>query len=832
MRPIRERQEVEATNVLYHSAFGFARVRAMDADGVALDWHHRGDNLPLRVGGDGLVRAYMLCPRGGFFDRALNSSDALRELLQVEPAESLRLLLDELDGPQSRADIRDWVTGLELLSDHAFERWWQRLQPIVTEDPRFRASADHLTLRDVDTTDVATRLANGALSAARRLDLANQHRAALGDPAWRDQVLLAWRTGGSRVRDLALAALTGVPGDVVLPGLLAPGTESIDAIVHALRHAEYQPNKVSAPTLSALLDRVVGPVARQGDPLDAEGRLAAALWRWGAPGVEDALLRVGGSSRGRELLEAALSALPPRRAETLAVAVGARAVATGADVVVAAIAAWLVDRAEDGPFAIADRLAPEHAELAARVRQELDRRVKSRPEGDDVTMDSEEGLRTAEITSEALQVPVALAQMPPVHGREFLSLGLAVARSLARHHATGRIVAPTSAGVLVHPDGHVDVLAASDPRQAPRAGGEAPSLKADLYAAGVLLVEALLGKAWPRLLAADRVIPFLRHIVQELPASALAPLVAVLDPLPQGRPADAAEWVHRWELAIAAEAQRTTAADPRLRLRVGYDTHVGRMKVLHTQTNQDALYVSSKGPQTLMVVCDGISTANTGSGDLAASITTQVVASLWEQWLPRLVQGRPEDAREFLERALRTANQAVCEASMRLGGGNLDGKVPMGSTAVVAVARGNRVSIAWLGDSRAYVVGAYGASQLTADANQAGERLVDWQRGQLGSFDATGFALVRYVGHFDESGRAEPLPPYHTEIVLLPDERLVICSDGITDYVGNTQADVAAVFTEQADGRDPDDSACALVALANRGGGGDNCTAVVATTGV
>jgi serine/threonine protein phosphatase PrpC len=135
----------------------------------------------------------------------------------------------------------------------------------------------------------------------------------------------------------------------------------------------------------------------------------------------------------------------------------------------------------------------------------------------------------------------------------------------------------------------------------------------------------------------------------------------------------------------------------------------------------------------------------------------------------------------------------------------------MGSTAVVAVAQGNRISIAWLGDSRAYVVGKYGASQLTADANQAGERIVDWQRGILPQFDATGFALVRYIGHFDEAGEAEPIPPLHTELVLLPGERLVMCSDGVTDYCATGPAEVARVFTDVVPRSDVDSVARALV---------------------
>jgi protein phosphatase len=152
----------------------------------------------------------------------------------------------------------------------------------------------------------------------------------------------------------------------------------------------------------------------------------------------------------------------------------------------------------------------------------------------------------------------------------------------------------------------------------------------------------------------------------------------------------------------------------------------------------------------------------------------------------------------------------------------------MGTTAFAAVGQGDRVSVAWLGDSRAYVVGPYGAGPLTADANQAGERMLDWHRGLAPTWEGLGFALVRYVGHFDDLGQAAPLAPAHTSLLLRPDERLLLCSDGITDYVGDNQAEVCAIFSAEAERGEPEEVARRLVELANRGGGGDNATVIVA----
>jgi serine/threonine protein phosphatase PrpC len=831
MRPIQDPGEVRPTNVLYHSAFGFARVRGVDGGQVQLQWEQPGENLPQRVGGEVLLRAWSLCRPGGFFDRAFNQPDALREQLQVDPSGAVALLLEDLGDPQRRDDLKDWISGRGLLPREGFDAWWDRVRPTLTEDARFQVGADQIGLRASVEADPRERLKNPLISPSRRLELAMAHRDALGEEAFLEHVLVAWRVGASRVRDLALAAAGDFPPDRVIEGLLGPGTDSVDAVIHAIRNAGWSPDRVSEPIRRKLLDRMMSGLASP-NALDAEGRLASTLWRWGLPGAVDALARVAGTHRGQDLADAALAALPPRRAEALGVAMMESVLAVEGDGPGAAwLARWLLDHTEDTPAAMAQRLESGHPPVSARIAREIESRASSVAEFEEVPMESEEGPHTVEITKEVFQGPVSLAELPPRGDRTFLSLGLALARALARHHAQGRVVSPTRETTKLHPDGTVEIGLGGDPRLSPRPPGEAPSKTADVYAAAVVLIEVVVGRTWPRQLPGDRAVPFLRHVAPELPASALAPLAIALDPLAQGRPADAISWVLQWQAAAAAEEARSSLAhDPRVRMRLGFDTHVGRMKILHTQTNQDALYVSAKGPLALMCVCDGISTANTGSGDLAAGITTQVVASLWDQWLPRLVQHKAEDAHEFVDRALRMANQAVCEASLRLAGGNLEGRVPMGTTAIVAIAQGNRVSLGWLGDSRAFVVGPYGASQLTADANQAGERMVDWHRGLSPTFDATGFALVRYVGHFDELGHAEPLPALHAQLLLLPDERLVLCSDGITDYIADSQAEVSGVLASEVSDEtlDPDEVARKLVDLANRGGGGDNATVIVA----
>ncbi|HHO49843.1 MAG TPA: hypothetical protein ENK18_02980 [Deltaproteobacteria bacterium] len=830
MDPIRDIGEIHPGAVLYHSAFGFAQVIEIEPSWIQLDWEGKGDNLPSQVAHDVVVRVYARCAEGGFFHRASHEHDALQQLLQENPAEGLALLLADLHGPQREQDLREWIVGRGLMAPAAFQHWWKAVQPSLTEDLRFRSDPDGIALRSSDAGEGPhARLDNPMLAPGRRLDLALAHREELDDAFFLDQVLLSWRTGSTQVKDLALAAVRDREPEEILSNLLELGPDAIDAIIHGIRRGGWAPDDVPAELHEELLELALHNLDH-GGPLDNEGRLSATLARWPSEGLVEALSEQASVSDGRRLLRATFSALPPRRAELLALEMldaclqrqdSEAAQWVGGEI----LALALIDQHE-----LADRIEDEQPALSDWFRTAY-RGIDPKhtlPEYDERT---EETPHTAEIDlSEVVSQPIPLSKLPTRSGASLLGMGLAMARALSVHHKEGRVVNPNADTMQINPNESMEVRpSARDEGDCPRPLIEEPSPTSDVYAASVLLLEALLGRRWPRNLPASRAIPYLRTAIPLLPPSALAPLDAGLHPDPSLRPRDGLEWLARWQTAAVTEESRAYAArDPEAQLRIGYDSHVGRMKVLLTQINQDCLFLGAKGPLSLLVVCDGISTANAGSGDIASSIACHVIANLWEQALPRLFNAGPSDLKDFLDRALRMANTAICEAALRFASGNLDGRVPMGTTCTVAVVHGNWVSMAWLGDSRAYLVGPYGASLLTADENQAGERLKAWHLNFLDAWDPAGFALVGYLGHFDDMLRPEALSAHHTSFTLLPGESLTICSDGVTDYIGDTHPEVASILAHEVLNDDPDDGSRHLVALANRGGGGDNATCLIA----
>ncbi len=795
MTPIRDIAELTTGSVLYHSAFGFARVASVDEGGVTLAWQEAADHLPGRVPREVLPRVYALCAPGGFFHRNVHERAKLRAMLEEHPMDALGLLLADLPGVQSPRDLREWLVGTGLLTADGFAHWFEVVRSLAVEDGRFAVGADWLLLRGgAAVGGPLARFDNPQLAPGRRLDLALEHRQELDDESWIGQVVLAWRTGGSQVRDLALAALRDQPPDRQIQSLLAHGAEAIDALIHGIRRGGWDPDRVSLAVHTELVALVLRGLHEDGS-LDNEGRLAAALIRWPTLGIVEALSDVVAGAAGKRLVRATLSALTPRGGETLV-----------RDLVVLARETGDVDSAR-----WLERCARGGSNDASWENVRADT-----PDSPRIDMQDLGGRATA------------FADLPPRSGQSLLGLGLAMAKALRAHHREGRVVNPLAPRVRLMPDGTIEV----DPGEMDSSGShpplEAPSPAADVHAAGVLLLEALLGRPWPRSLAPARAIPFLHLVVQQLDPAALAPLDAALHPDIERRPGDGQAWMGAWEAAVRAAERRARTRDPTARLQLGYDTHVGRMKTLLTQTNQDCMAVAAKGSLSLLVVCDGISTANAGTGDVASSIAAHVIANLWEQALPQLALAGPVELADFLDRALRTANSAVCEAALRFAGGALEGRVPMGTTCTVAVVSGSWVSLAWLGDSRAYLVGPYGASIVTGDENQAGERMRSWHLGLTDAWDPAGYALVGYIGHFDERLRPEGLAAHHTSFHLLPDERLVLCSDGVSDYVGDSHPEVAAAIAATVERTEPEMAARALVDLANRGGGGDNASCIVA----
>jgi PPM family protein phosphatase len=235
-----------------------------------------------------------------------------------------------------------------------------------------------------------------------------------------------------------------------------------------------------------------------------------------------------------------------------------------------------------------------------------------------------------------------------------------------------------------------------------------------------------------------------------------------------------------------------------LRFAYGATSHVGLVR----EHNEDAGFA---GPY-LQLVADGVGGA--AAGEVASATTTYVVTAL--------AMCRPDqDAASLLAEAVATAHRELQR------GEDADGaRKGMATTLTAVLARGDRVTLVHVGDSRAYLFRDGELTRLSTDHTLV-QMLVD--RGEL-SADRVRAHPYRNVVLHSVNGD-EPVRPAVRDLDVRPGDRILLCSDGLTDFVPE---DLIGGELETAD---PDDAAEALVGLALAAGGRDNVTCLVSDLG-
>ena len=217
----------------------------------------------------------------------------------------------------------------------------------------------------------------------------------------------------------------------------------------------------------------------------------------------------------------------------------------------------------------------------------------------------------------------------------------------------------------------------------------------------------------------------------------------------------------------------------------GVRTDTGRVR----EGNEDRYLVRDERGITLLAVADGV--GGSSGGEIAAD------AALVE--LGTRFFGAPADrpTSDALAEAMRDANAAVLRAA------GSSGHRDAATTIVAAAVRANEAIIANLGDSRAYLIRDGISRQLTEDHSGDLEH-----------------AITRFAG--DPRG----IQPDIFVESLRPEDRLLLCSDGLTRHV--TPEEIAAAV---GGGEDVRVAASVLVDLANARGGEDNVTVLLHAPG-
>jgi len=225
----------------------------------------------------------------------------------------------------------------------------------------------------------------------------------------------------------------------------------------------------------------------------------------------------------------------------------------------------------------------------------------------------------------------------------------------------------------------------------------------------------------------------------------------------------------------------------------GSRTDIGSVR----EQNEDSLVVAPP----LFVVADGM------GGHEAGEVASEIAVEIIQEEAP----DHP-DADE-LGKAVERANRAIIDASL-----SGRGRPGMGTTCTAAMLEENKLVIAQVGDSRAYLMHGGSLSQLTRDHSLMANMI---EAGQItpeeARFHPNRSVITRALGNDPDT-----VPDLY-EINVEAGDRLLLCSDGLTSMVEDD--DIADILARQAD---PQKCAIALVNAAIAAGGADNVTVVVA----
>ncbi len=242
-------------------------------------------------------------------------------------------------------------------------------------------------------------------------------------------------------------------------------------------------------------------------------------------------------------------------------------------------------------------------------------------------------------------------------------------------------------------------------------------------------------------------------------------------------------------------------------------TNVGRVRA----NNEDCFRIVE--PLNLFVLSDGM--GGEAHGEVASALAVETIVKHC------MAPQAPEDkeATVFgdmpatwsektrrLFNAVHLANKAIHESAQK----NTE-QHGMGATVTAIWIDDAKLSLAHVGDSRAYLLRSGSLQQLTSDHSLVAEQV---RRGILTPAEAERSemqsVLLRALGaHPEIEVDAEEQPLFGRDVLLL-------CSDGLTRMV--TEPEIAGTLQSEPD---PAKAAEKLVNLANEQGGADNVTVVV-----
>lgn len=235
-----------------------------------------------------------------------------------------------------------------------------------------------------------------------------------------------------------------------------------------------------------------------------------------------------------------------------------------------------------------------------------------------------------------------------------------------------------------------------------------------------------------------------------------------------------------------------------------YKTDIGRVR----KTNEDrAIILMNSDNEVFLAVSDGM--GGSEKGDVASKLTIDLLNASFKKkkkhrylfsdkrWITRTCKSINKKIYSMAEKVKKTEKNSE--------------KTGMGCTLVAVLISGERMMIANIGDSRAYMLKDGEIKQLTTDQTYVGYLLKTGKITEEGAkTHPDRHVLTNALGVYNSLSLSITDMPYHGENILL-------CSDGLYNNLDSKEIANILLTDERTDQK-----VVSLISIANHAGGSDN----------
>lgn len=230
---------------------------------------------------------------------------------------------------------------------------------------------------------------------------------------------------------------------------------------------------------------------------------------------------------------------------------------------------------------------------------------------------------------------------------------------------------------------------------------------------------------------------------------------------------------------------------------------------LKRTSNQDCFDYENINENLLWaVVCDGMGGVN--GGDIASNLAVNSIREILTQ---NYTEGLlPVDVENLLKKAIQKANFEIFSAAQN--DNNLSG---MGTTIVLVAIFYDKIHIAHIGDSRAYLIRQGNIKQLTVDHSVVQEMI---NEGEITHEEAKRHPQKNIITR--ALGISKNVDIDYSIETKKPTDSIIICTDGLTNYFD--QNEILDYVKNKKNNQQLIDN---FIFTANERGGNDNITVVI-----